>query len=537
MNPPHQQVSNFRRSMPRSAEAIEDYLIEQLAKQLKVRPDDIDTREPFNHFGLESRQALVLLAELERFMGIILAPTLIWSYPTIAALTEYLSVTQNMPPVPSKRPMKDLQAEISLDPTIDPTGLPNAVIFNSPQTAPCAIFLTGATGFLGAFLLQQLLHQSRAAIYCLVRAANVAEGRRRLQQNLASYGLWEDYWDTRIIVVVGNLSQPLLGLARAEFEWLAGQIDVIYHCAALVNFSFSYESLRPTNVLGTQEVLRLATQVKVKPVHYVSTMGVFLSVDFPDMQKIQETSDLNGSERHAVGYLQSKWIAEQQVAIAQSRGLPVSIYRPTWISGHSQTGVCNTEDFVCTLIKGCLQLGSAPYLDMTLDMVPVDYVSQAIVHLSQQNTSLGQAFHLCHPHPLPWNQLVDWMAQAGYALKRLTYQQWLTELIHQVNSAPDNVFYPLLPVLREPVVGTPHTLPDIYLQNPWPLIDAQNAWEGLKEAAIHCPPIDATLLDVYFCHLIKSKYLPYPVVKDERRDANEYYIYSASHDEDVRHGC
>lgn len=514
---------------PHTADAIEEWLIRQLAEQLHVHPDDIDIREPFNHYGLESKQALILLAHLETFMGISLTPALIWNYPSIDALTEYFTAAQTLSTPAPVRPLKDLKAEIFLDPSIDTAGLPNAVEMDQYDTAPSAVLLTGATGFLGAFLLHGLLQQSQADIYCLVRSANIVEGKRRLRQHLESYELWDERLNARIIPVVGDLSRPLLGFTHEEFRKLAGEIDVIYHSGALLNFNYGYDSLKATNVLGTQEILRLASQVKIKPVHYISTMGVFLSMDFPDIQKIQESSDLDITRRHAVGYLQSKWVAEQQVAIAQSRGLPVSIYRPTWISGHSQTGVCNTDDFVCTLIKGCLQLGSAPYLDMTLDMVPVDYASQAIIHLSRQKGSLGQAFHLCQPRPQPWNRIVDWMIQSGYALKQLPYQAWRAELIYQSRSALGNVLHPFLSAFSETIAGTSETVPDIYLQNRWPEMDFQKTLRKLEESATACPPIDAELLEIYFSYLIKSKFLFHPLSQhNESEGANEHNLFRTS---------
>ncbi len=130
-----------------------------------------------------------------------------------------------------------------------------------------------------------------------------------------------------------------------------------------------------------QEILRLANHTKVKPVHFISTIGVFSSPQSP-IEVVREQEDLENSGPLYVGYAQSKWVAETLVRIAGERGIPVCIYRPG-LGGHSQTGVFNAHDHVCIMAKGCIQLGCAPDLDLILQIAPADYVSQAIVHLSK----------------------------------------------------------------------------------------------------------------------------------------------------------
>jgi hypothetical protein len=132
----------------------------------------------------------------------------------------------------------ELEAEAALDPTIRPEAIPV-----EPETEPAHIFLTGATGFLGSFLLHELLDQTQAEIYCLVRSANVEEGKQKLYKTLAAYGLWREELSPRIVPIVGDLSAPLLGLSEHQFRMLAGKVDAIYHNGALVNWISSYHQL------------------------------------------------------------------------------------------------------------------------------------------------------------------------------------------------------------------------------------------------------------------------------------------------------
>ena len=251
----------------------------------------------------------------------------------------------------------DFNAETVLDSSIRPEDF----VFEFVRE-PTAIFLTGATGFIGAFLLPELLKQTKADIYCLVRrVTNVEEARERIKQNLEFHQVWDESLSYRIIPVVGDLSNPRFGLDPEQFNTLANKIDVIYHCGALVKWTRTYEDHKPINVLGTQEVLKLATQFKLKPVHFTSAMSV-LGV-FYSSKVILEQDILEEKECHAYGggYVESKWVSEKLVRLAGSRGLPISIYRFFLTGGSSQTGIWNTYDFfLAKMIKGCIQFGIAP---------------------------------------------------------------------------------------------------------------------------------------------------------------------------------
>src|SRR5262249_26737337 len=166
------------------------------------------------------------------------------------------------------QPGPPLGDEVVLDEDIHPRGLPGPGL-----EPPEIVLLTGATGFVGAFLCAALLSTTRATVLCLVRAGNAAEGMERVRAALDSYGL-SGLGLERLRVVTGDLAQPLLGLADAEFAGLAEQVDAIYHCGAWVNFVRPYRALKATNVSGTEEILRLATRHKLKPVHYISTLAV-----------------------------------------------------------------------------------------------------------------------------------------------------------------------------------------------------------------------------------------------------------------------
>ena len=394
----------------------------------------------------------------------------------------------------------DLKAEAVLDSTIYP-GSKSSL----PVTEPASILLTGATGFLGAFLLYELLQQTQAQIYCLVRADNTKLGKNRIQNNLESYELWNQHFQERIIPVVGDISQPHLGLPPEQFQWMASQIDIIYHSAALLNFTYSYKILKPINVLGTQEVLRLASQIKVKPVHYVSTTGVFNSFNSSAYhQKVLTESTQPFGEEIYHGYPESKWVAEKLVMMARERGIPVCIYRPPLISGHSKTGIWNTDDFICRIIKGCIQMGSIADFDWRLDLSPVDYVSRAIVYLSRQKELIGKVFHLNNPQPTKWRKFGDSIRSLGYSMDWVSYNSWLAQL-DQNGRSQKNSLYPLLDFLADKWSEEQLTVMDMFTSIPQ--ISCQETLSMLAGSNIVCPPVNAELLNTYFSYFIRSGFL------------------------------
>ncbi len=487
-----------------SAADIQAWLVTNLAELISLETDEIDINENLENYGLDSAQAMTLVSKLEKLLGFQPAPVLLWHYPNIASLSqrlaEELQEGLEVKDGQVNTSVVNLADEVVLDPTIHPS---NAVSVFTGE--PKHIFLTGGTGFLGAFIIRELLQETDADIYCLVRAANTEEGKSKLQKNLEQYAIWDEKFNSRIIAIVGDLAQPLLGIDSEQFHILASHIDTIYHSAALLNYVYPYSALKTANVLGTQEILRLACQTKVKPVHYVSSIAVFESTAYAG-HLVEEQDDFNHWEGIYLGYSQTKWVAEKLVKVARERGLPVTIHRPPLISGDSKTGICNTHDFINLMTKGCLQMGSFPDVDYMLDMSPVDYVSKAVVYLSRQKQSIGKAFHLQHPQPISLKDLVEWVRSFGYPVEMIPYEQWQSELINNVSSV-ENPLYTLRPFLLERWSDEQLTIPDLYLQARRPTISCQQTLKALAGSSIVCPPIDSQLLMTYTSYLIQTGFL------------------------------
>lgn len=453
--------------------------------------DRIGVTDDFFELGGHSILAMQLLFKIRNSLNCDLSLRDLFQIPTIAAQARLL-VAHDVDDR-SNADSIDSESEATLDELIYPLSR------YYPGASVKSVFLTGASGFLGVFLLKELLEQSRVTVYCLVRAATYSQGFEKIKQSLDNYGLWVNDYGSRIHPVCGDLSKPRLGIQTSQWQKLAGEIDAIYHNGASVNFVYPYAALKPVNVSGTEEVLRLACTTKVKAVHYVSTLSVFENDSSFDW--VREDDFPENGKGLAGGYAQSKWVAEKLVKLAGSRGLPVSIYRPSTITGDSRSGAWNTGDYLSKVIGACLSLGKAPMQESLFNIVPVDYVSRALVFLSGQSQSIGKTYHLINPSLLSSNQLVDWAGVAGIPLEKVDFNDWLVGLRDLVGNTSDHPFFSLVPMFDQPGMTATNNKDT---ETRVPTYDCKNVIAGLSGTGIVCPVPDERLWQLYFRYLQKA---------------------------------
>ncbi|MBE8992299.1 thioester reductase domain-containing protein, partial [Nostoc sp. LEGE 12450] len=469
---------------------VEKVLADIWANALHLK--QVGVLDNFFELGGHSLSTIRVMSQVNETFQINLPLRHLFTAPTIAELAQTIEFTSGIDSSVSANEITsvNLQAEVVLDQTINPLNL-----VYQPVSEPAAIFLTGATGFVGAFLLAELLQQTQADIYCLVRAANFNAGKQRLEENLKAYLLWEESFNSRIIPVLGDLFQPLLGLCDEQFHLMARKIDLIYHNGALVNHVYPYALLKAANVRGTEEVLRLASQIKIKPVHFISTVSIFASDEYLKLDVIQENDPLEDSQGLSGGYAQSKWVAEKLVMMARNRGLPCSIYRLGRITWHSQTGIWNSNDIFYRFIKSCIQLKSAPEMNSLIEITPVDYLAKILIRLSQQPESLGKAFHLISSHSAPWSQFINCIRSLGYPLQLLSYADWQAELLRNTQISSDNALYSAISLAGDNRYSesTPNATSSLKF-------DCQNTLNGLADTSIRWPEVDEKLLQAFFAN-------------------------------------
>lgn len=406
---------------------------------LEVSPVGVD--DNFFELGGHSLLAIQVLSRVREAFAVELPMRSIFDRPTVAAQAELIQTGGQAAGETDLVP--DLEREARLEPEIRV-----AAAGALPNFPPRSVFLTGATGFLGAHLLQELLERTDAEVRCLVRAASPEKGLSRLAGTMARYGIPLASLGDRVLPICGDLRKPYLGLSPREFFVLSDAVEAVFHCAAVVSDMQPYGALKPANVDGTREVLRLACLGRAKPLHYVSTVSVFGNALSPEPEGFRENDFIRPGGNLRDGYDQSKWVAEALVRQAWQRGLPVTVYRPSHIVGHSRTGAWNTGDIVSRMIKGCIDLRRAP-VDQAVDMIPVDYAARAIVAVAGCPDAVGRTLHLVHPNPPPSERLFEWIKDLGYAMELMPFSRWSGEVAEAVRNAEDHPLFHLMP-------GFPH---------------------------------------------------------------------------------
>jgi thioester reductase-like protein len=399
---------------------------------------------------------------------------------TLAGVCERMTQPKIHAPCTSSNNNWELEGELPSSFHVVDAPPAEAEVLSHSLHQPQHILLTGATGFLGAFTLAELLISGPAAsiITCLARGA--ADASARVRDTLSGYGLLScamaNGYATRVKIWAADIASPNLGVPEQKLVELftghgadAPPIDAIIHCAARVSSVAPYSALKPTNVEGTLQLLQLAAARPAGSVFFchVSTIGV--------LQPFEGHSAVGGTAHLDVtsGYNQSKWVAERRVIAAFQRGLAGCIVRPANIFGHSDSGASNSTDMVVRLLRGVLELGAAPQLPPTSalgsskhvqDITAVDDVARVVVGTllpSLREQLLGLVMNVTAATPTPTLDLFAWVGsyqttkQGGRcgALKRMPHSQWLAQL-HK--SSPTNALRPFTDMLAHgvPMAGT-----------------------------------------------------------------------------------
>jgi NAD(P)-dependent dehydrogenase (short-subunit alcohol dehydrogenase family) len=271
-----------------------------------------------------------------------------------------------------------------------------------------AYFVTGATGFIGRFLMAELL-QREGTIYVLCRASSldkVDDLRARLGAD-----------ENRVVAVIGDLSQERLGLQQDEIEKLDGTIEHFFHLAAIYDLTADADSQRVANVEGTRHAVQLAEAVHAGHFHQVSSIaaaGLYPGVFTEDM--FDEAVDIDNNPYYLTKH-------ESEAVVRKECHVPWRVYRPAIVVGHSQTGEIDKIDGPYYFFRTIQRLrGLAPSWlrgigieGGPINLVPVDYVAQAMDYLAHQPGLDGQAFHLTDPEPLTVGGMANVFAKAAHA--------------------------------------------------------------------------------------------------------------------------
>ena len=401
------------------------------------------------------------------------------------------------------RAVPDFAADSRLGFTLPPRRaqrLPN-------WSRPSQILLTGASGFVGAFLLARILNTTDAVVHCPVRSHDADQARRRITANLARYSLDPSDVDERVVCFPSDLSSPDLGLTEEHFERLSEELDLILHSGAQVNFVYPYRALHAPNVAATRSLVRLAAPRRV-PVHFLSTIAVVAGFGTAGVRRVAEDVPLEHAERLTLGYAESKWVAERVLQEAAAQGLPIAIYRPYEITGERESGVCNTATAICSLLKTVAETGLAPDIPLPMDFVPVDHVAEAVLRVATRVPPTRRVYHLTNPRPARFTDMVERMRAAGFAIRTVLYDTWVGELVRYVAANPTSATAPFVSLCVDRGRHSDISVKEMFFEGTFPELGRENAGRDLAD--LPCPPVDESLLDRYLEYFFDSGYIERP---------------------------
>ena len=320
-----------------------------------------------------------------------------------------------------------------------PALLPEIPILNQ-------VLLTGGTGFIGPFLVKSLLEQTRARIYVLVRSSDEHQGKQRLRAAMESMGPCApglmQMFEARVIPVCGDLGQANLGLTQEAWDFLANEVETVFHNGATVNYLFTYDRMRDANVRGTNEVLKLAFEGRPKSFNYVSTTFVF---GWAVKKVLYETDFNQDMELLDFGYSQSKWVAEQVVADACRRGLETRIFRPALVSP-SVTGGGNNFDIAVRLVAFMVNHGIGVDALNQVSFVPADIAANNIVAISTTPGTANKTYHVTRDEYANMLDITGLITKAtGRKFEIFSLPDFVPELIRRCRK--EDLLFPLLDFL------------------------------------------------------------------------------------------
>lgn len=371
---------------------------------------------------------------------------------------------------------------------------------------PREILLTGATGFLGAHVLQELLLETEAHVTCLIRQADGQEPKQRLREILRFYFGESvlDSVDERVTVVAGDLAVERFGVEPEVWKQVQERIDTVIHCGADVRHYGAGEHFAAVNVRATEQLLELARKQKGVRFHHVSTLGIAGSAQDDGAEYRFEERDFDRGQVLENVYAHSKFQAEKCVREAIREGVPATVYRVGNLVGHSKTGQfqINMDSNAFYRMTKAMVLVEAGAEDAgAVDLTPVDYGARALVHLVNQREAAGQTYHLCNPQQLSSREWMEHLRAFGYALKGMSWADYETWLLHEGASGRYQEALQLLIAQLEEASQTQTVIQ----------YECAETVRVLMDGGIHCPAPDRELVFAMLRYAVEAGYFPQPV--------------------------
>lgn len=428
-----------------------------------------------NFFTLGGHSLLVVscVTRINRLGDVQARVSDIFNAPTIRLLAQRLCG-----PRQEAAGLLDLRSEAILPAAI--TALPAEVPMGE------SILLTGASGFVGRFLLRQLLNDGEQRIYCLVRGSSAQESRQRLIQVMQEAELWNEDDASRVVVMCADLRQPQLGLNDTDWQRLCTDTGIIWHAAVSMNHLESWEMAHPANIGGLITLLRMTTQGARKIFNFLSTVNVFSTLGQRGTRQVSEHSSID-DEQHlsSQGYIASKWVGEALVNQAIQRGVACHIMRLGLITPDAQRARYDRQQAVDRLLRSSLQMGMA-FTDVLGDipLLPVDFTAAALVQLGHRWPQGQSVWHLAAMKGLSRAEFIARLnAQLAQPMQIVTHKAWLQEARRRAERGET---LPITPLIQDLLLAGEEQLAHYYqsLEESHIEVDAHHTFARLAAAGL-----------------------------------------------------
>ncbi len=304
------------------------------------------------------------------------------------------------------------------------------------------VFLTGSTGFIGAYLCFYLLKTTTYHLYLLVNTPDESAGLARVFDNLEKYNLLQkchaEHLKNRITILCGDLAKNNFGLALSDWHSLTNKIDCIYHNGAITHYLTHYDDLKASNVDGTKTIIKLAITERLKYIHYISTTLIF---GWTPIRKLAENATNTAFKHVDFGYAESKWVAEQLIWQAKQLGVHVKIYRPAMVTASSE-GQYTEKDIVARALTYLLNHQVTINLPNQISFIPVDEVAADIIAISLLENTKHDVYHLTAEYtnlPMICRYLTE---QYHYQFNPLSLAEFNKHL--QCHASEKDIIFPLV---------------------------------------------------------------------------------------------
>ncbi|RCX20929.1 thioester reductase-like protein [Anaerobacterium chartisolvens] len=403
----------------------------------------------FSELGGDSLTAIALMSKIQKEFAVDI--TEIFEYPTIAELAKRISTNSNS----LKSRIEEAKLElrnyherqdytmVSLKTDWDEylqkcnhySKINIEEIMNYKN-----VLLLGSTGYLGIYLLKELLDNTSANIYTVIRAESLKKAVKRLNDKMSFY-FGDDVFDkykNRIKVLKGEISEENFGLNTEEYHELTNTVDCVINSAAKVAHYGKYEEFYKINVEAVSRVIDFARIGLQKDIHHISTKAVSLGkIDGKDSAMFTEY-DFDLGQRIKNYYVETKKKAELLIVQARKTGINANIYRVGDIAFDSRNGKFQEnieQNFVYLLIRSLISIGYAPELDMEFfDFAFVDYVSKAVVMLLTRKILKNEVFHIVNPIKVSLKEFLDAAPHMGVELRGLELNRFMDYLFENYDN-------------------------------------------------------------------------------------------------------